>query len=295
MCQLNLVFVKDYINKEILKNNEYEYFGKNFKTFSPYVKGFCNCGSFVGSMSEYIGNNYVEMIEELNTSELKKLNKIKDFMNKPDYKKQKEKYIAEKEKLSNILEKFIEPMCNYEIEQINLLETKYKGKTLEKQLEILYKDLDKKLQKIENSTEYKYAESKLNEFIEKNELMEESILYYLTKEEEDNDKESEEILDDDLFEDLDDDVEFLDVDEESFVIDSVIEKLQNRYENDYNYFLEYKQLFEKLLENEEYILFCCVWDEPKKLSIEKEVNIKDIKIEDLASLEYNQILKIYKC
>ena len=207
MCQLNLVFVKTSTNKKILKNNEYEYFRKDFKNFSPYVKGFCNCGSFVGSMSEYTGNSYLEMTEQLNNSELERLNKIKDFMTKPDYKKQKEKYIADKEKLSNALEKFFEPMSSYEMEQINLLETKYKGKALEKQIELLYKDLDKKLQEIENSSEYKSAEARFNEFIEKNKLMEESTLYYLTKEDENNDTKSEELLDDELFEDLDDEGE----------------------------------------------------------------------------------------
>ena len=47
MCQLNLIFVKNSKNKKILKNNKYNYIGKNFKGFSPYIKGFCNCGSFV--------------------------------------------------------------------------------------------------------------------------------------------------------------------------------------------------------------------------------------------------------
>jgi len=294
MCQLNLVFVKNSTNKKILKNNEYEYFGEDFKSFSPYVKGFCNCGSFVGSMSEYTGNSYIEMIEELNNSELERLTKIKDFMNKPDYKKQREKYIADREILSNALEKFFEPMSNYEMEQINLLETKYKGKALEKQMDLLYKDLDEKLQEIENSAGYKSTEAKLNEFVKNNELMEESTLYYLTKEDEDNDRKSEQILNDELFEYLDDDIEIIDVPEESFVIDTVIQKLESRYQNDYNVFSEYKDLFENLLENEDYILFCCIWDESEKMSIEKEVNIKDITIEDLASLEYNQILKVCK-
>lgn len=294
MCQYNIIFVENTKNKTILKNNKYNYFGENFKKFSPYVKGICNCGSFVGSMSEYNSNNYLKMIEEINKTEIDKLNKIKEFMNKPDYKKLKERYITEREKLSNSLEKFFEPMSNYEMEQINVLETKYKGKSLEKHMELLYKDLDNKLLAIENSSEYKSAESKLNKFIEKNQLMEESTLYYLTKEEEENAKKLEEISDDDLFDDLDDSIEYIDVPEESFVIDTVIQKLENRYQNDYNIFLDYKQLFENLLENEEYILFCCIWDKPEKMSIEKEVNIKDIKIEDLASLEYNEILKINK-
>lgn len=90
-------------------------------------------------------------------------------------------------------------------------------------------------------------------------------------------------------------IEYINIPEEnSLVIDTVIKKFKNQYDTDYNVFLEYKQLFETLLKNEECILFGCIWDEPRKMSIEKKVNIKDIKIEDLASLEYNQILKICK-
>ena len=237
------------------------------------------------------------MIKDLNNTELKKLNKIKNFMNTPDYKKQKEKYLSTKEILTNALEKFFEPLSNYETKQINILKSKYKGKALEKQMELFYKDLDKKLQEITNSSEYKSAEAKLNAFIKKNQLMEESSLYYLTKEEEDNDKKSEGILDSNLFENLEDldySIEYIDIHEESMVIDNIIQKLENTYQNHYNDFLKYKQLFENLLENEKYILFCCIWSKPKKMSIQKEVNIKDIKMEDLASLEYNQIIKICK-
>lgn len=164
-------------------------------------------------------------------------------------------------------------------------------------MELLYKNLDKKLQEIEHSLEYQSAQTKLDNFIEKNKLMEESTLYYLTKEDEENDNKPGEILDDDLFEDIDNlnnSIEYINVPEESFVIDTVIQRLENRYQNDYNAFLEYKQLFEELLENEEYILFCCIWYEPENMSLKKKVNIKDIPIEDLASLEYNQILKICK-
>jgi len=301
MCQFNLVFVKNSKNKKILKNNEYNYWGENFNNFSPYIKGYCNCNSFVGSMCEYNGISYLEMIKDLNKSELERLNKIKDFMSKPNYKKLKEKYIINRGTLSNALEKFFEPISNYEMEQINILETKYNGKTLQKHMELLYKELDKKLNDIENSAEFKSAEIKLNKFIEENKLLEESTLYYLTKEDEDNDKELEKIPDDNVFEedyffeDASDFPKIIDIhEEESFVIDSIIKKLQYRYENDSNVFLEYKLLFENLLANEEYILFGCIWDEPEKMSIEKKVNIKDIKIEDLASLKFNQILKICK-
>ena len=242
MCQFNLILTKNINNKNILKNNEFHTFIKIFDNYTSFAKGHCNCNSFVGSMSEYNGNSYLEMIEDLNKSELEKLKQIKDFMNKPDYKKLREQYIAERE--------------------------------------IYY--------------ENNFDESNLNEFVEKNQLMEDSTLYYLTKEDEDNDNIVENISDDNLFEDSDIPIEYIDIPEESFVIDTVIQNLENRYQNDYNAFLDYKQLFESLLENEDYILFCCIWDEPGKLSVEKEIKFNDIKIEDLACLEFNKILKICK-
>lgn len=285
MCQFNLVFVKSSKNKKILKNNEYDCFGDNINNFSPFVKGYCNCDSFVGSMCNYSENSYIEMIKSLNKSELAKLTKIKNFMNKPNYKQLKENYIKTRNSFSNAVEKFFEPLSTYETHQINMLEKKYKGKQLQKHMENLYKDLENKIQKIENSPDFKLAQTKLNDFIEKNKLMEESTLYYLTK----KDKENE------CFDDLDNSVENITIpEEESLVIDNVIKKLETRYEKDYNNFLEYKQLFEKLLENENYILFSCIWDEPKEMLIEKEVNIKDITIEDLASLEFNKMLKIHR-
>lgn len=297
MCKFNVIFVNNSNNEKILEHNEYYRQSWNFKHYFPYIKGVCNCGSFVGSMADFPYNNYSQMLEELNSEELQKLNKIKEFMNRPSYKKEREKYIAQRDILSSDVEKFFETMSNYEMEQINLLEAKYNGKKLEKQINLLYKDIEEKSLEILNSPEYIAAEEKLNKFVEKNQLMDESTLYYLTKEDEQKDKESQEMLDDDLFEDIDvltDTIEYIDIPEESLVIDTVIENLKSRYQADYNDFLEYIYLFETLLENEEYILFCCIWNKPEKLSIEKEVNIKDVKIEDLSSLKYNKILKIVK-
>lgn len=297
MCKFNVIFVKNLNNKNILEHNEYYRQKWSFKHYFPYIKGICNCDSFIGSMADFPYGNYSQMIEELNNEELEKLNKIKEFMNRPSYKKEREKYIAQRDRLSSAVEKFFETMANYETEQINLLETKYKGKKLEKQIDLLYKGIEKKSLEILNLPEYRVAEEKLNKFVEKNELMDESTLYFLTKEDEEEDKETQEILNDTLFEtinDLADTIEYIDVPEESFVIDTVIKNLKNRYPNDYNNFIEYIHLFEMLLKNEEHILFCCIWDKPEKLSIEKEVSVKDIKIEDLASLEYNKLLKIIK-
>lgn len=299
MCQFNLVFVKNVKNKKILKNNGYHRFGDELNNFSPYSKGLCDCNSFVGSMCEYDGHSYFEMIESSNKSELEKLRLIKDLMSESDYKELKENYMKARTSLSDILEKLLEPISNYEMEQMEILEKKYKGKELQKHTERLYTELENKINKIENSSEFKLAQTKLNEFIEKNNLMEESTFYYLTKEDEYS--EYEHVSSDEIFspnetvKDLDISPEYVDITEEdSLVIDDVIKKLENKYNNDYSIFLEYKQLFKKLLENEDYILFSCIWDEPGEMSIEKEVNINDITIEDLASLEFIQMLKIYK-
>lgn len=299
MCQFNLVFVNNISNKKLLEENGYVYFGININNYFPYVKGCCNCGSFVGSMTEYDGNSFLEMIESSNKTELQRLNKIKNFMNKPDYSKLKEEYVKNRDSLSKALSKLTEPVSNYEMEQLDILENKYKGKELHKHIELLYADIDRKLNEIENSSEFKSVQTQLNIFIEKNKLMDESTCYYLTKEDEDQDCElisSDVILEpDDLIEVIDEFPEDICLPEEdSMVIDTVIKKLENKYENCSKDFLEYKQLFEKLLENEEYILFSCIWDEPGKMSIEKEVNIKNITIEDLASLNFDTMLKIYK-
>lgn len=299
MCQFNIVFVKNAKSKKILKESAYHSFGNKFNNFFPYVKGHCNCGSFVGTMSEYAGNSYFEMIESLNKSELERLNQIKDFMLKPDYVQLRNAYMETRNSFSNILETFFEHLSNYEMEQLGLLEQKYKGKELEKHIGLLYQDLENKIKNIENSFEYKSAQRMLNEFIEKNKLMEESTFYFLTKD--DEDKENAYSADDELFLEnegfdlLEEVPNFTSVpDEDSLVIGSVIKRLENRFENDYNSFLEYKCLFEKLLENEDCILFSCVWDEPGKMIVQKEVSIQDLSIEDMASLEFDDLLKIYK-
>ena len=297
MCQFNLIFVNNFKNEKLLKTNGYNSFEENFKDYSAFATDSCNCGSFVTSMSEYDGDNYSEMINDLNTTELKRLNTIKEFMSKPNYKELKEKFLADKAILASNLEKFFEPISNYEMEQIDLLKSKYTGEEFGKQLNLLYKEIDKKLQKIENSSEYKEAEEKFEKFLEDNQLMDDSTLYYLTAEEEAADKEifenilADELSDEDL---LNEPIEEFDEEEESMVIDTIIEKIKNKSANDYEEFSDYKKLFEELLKNEDAILFGCIWDEPGKFSIVKEVNFNDLKIEDLASLEYNQIVKIYK-
>ena len=250
-------------------------------------------------MSEYAGNSYFEMIESLNKSELERLKQIKDFMLKPNYIKLRKDYIETRDSFSNTLEKFFEPLSNYEMGQLGLLEQKYKGKKLQKHISLLYQDLENRIKSIENSFEYKSAERKLNEFIEKNKLMEESTFYFLTKDEEGKENacsaDDALFLENEGFEVLDELPDFTGIsDEDSLVIDSVIKRLENRFENDYNSFLEYKCLFEKLLENEDCILFSCVWNEPSEVIVKKEVNIKNLSIEDLASLEFDDLLKIYK-
>lgn len=297
MCQFNLVFVKDIKNKKLLENAEYRYYGNDINGFSPYIKGYCNCNSFVGSMHDYDGNSFLEMIQTSTQEELQKLNKIKDFMMQINYKELKQNYIQVRDSLSNVVEQFYDSLSYYETEQLEMLEKKYTGKELQKHTEIFYKKLDNKFKEIEDSQEFKLAQQKLNEFISENKLMEESTLYYLTKEDEEKenqlDIDEEILLPDEIIENSDDLTKIIDItDEESLVIDTVIKKIENKYENNYKEFLEYKQLFELLLKNEEYILFSCVWDEPGKMSLEKDVDIENIQIENLASLDFNKMLKI---
>jgi len=77
---------------------------------------------------------------------------------------------------------------------------------------------------------------------------------------------------------------------------SYYEMLKNsdKYDSDYASFVEYKEIFKKLLENEEYILFGCIFDSPGEFTETKTININNITIEDLAKLEFDEILKIHK-
>lgn len=296
MCQFNLIFVNNKINKEILENNEYRYWGNTINGSFPYFKGHCNCGSFVGSMCDYNGTDYHEMITSVNKEQLQRLNKIRDFMHKPGYKELRQNYINERDLLSNALEEIFQSFSDYEHQQINILEKNYTGKELDKHMENLYIKLNTQ---IENSPEYKKAEAKLNEFIENNELMEESTYYYLTKEEEDVQCKfipaDQFLAQNGIVENIDINAESITLpDEDSLVIDNVIHRLENQYDNNYIEFQNYQHLFKKLLENEDYILFLCIWDKPDKTCIKSEININDLKIEDLALLDYSKALKIYK-
>ena len=78
--------------------------------------------------------------------------------------------------------------------------------------------------------------------------------------------------------------------EESYVIDEVIARMRLEtvpYEEEWN---EYLETFTHLLELEPQIYFSTIWSERNDLQMKASIFLKDLQIEDLASLKMDEVL-----
>ncbi|MDD3174458.1 MAG: hypothetical protein PHF63_12510 [Herbinix sp.] len=62
MCRFNFIMIKDESAEELLKHEEYEKFYDDLCGYRAYQKGYCNCGSFVGSLIDKKGMKYSDAI-----------------------------------------------------------------------------------------------------------------------------------------------------------------------------------------------------------------------------------------
>ena len=77
------------------------------------------------------------------------------------------------------------------------------------------------------------------------------------------------------------------------VIDDVIEKMENETGREANAeFEEYKNLFDNLLNTNEDILFATIWNEVEKYNFVNEITLSEMKMEDLAKMDYFDIIKV---
>ena len=154
---------------------------------------------------------------------------------------------------------------------------------IEHQAEIMHEE-------VEQGTEYQELWKQYREHMLANQLMDESTIYYLTKEEEEAaDGERFNLLD--LFEEDEfEEWEIMEFPEESYVIDEVIARTRLEtvpYEEEWN---EYLETFTHLLELEPQIYFSTIWSERNDLEVKASIFLKDLKIEDLASLNMDEVL-----
>ena len=272
MCRFNLILTHDERAIQILENNGYHKMFDHVNQYPAYQKGYCNCGSCVGGFLELKGRTFEAAVAETKHLQLERLYQIKDFMNQPGYQERKEIY---SQKVNELFEAMI-----------------------------LHQPLDPP----EMNPEYQDSTNMLREYQQENDLMQESVCYYRTEEEENADRNTgiplnqiielpEEVLIDNMAPE-----EYLIVDgsesvmePKSFVIDAVITRTEyNDYTNYQDEFAEYACLFSELLNEVPDIILGTIWSEPENMKLVKTISFESFCIEDLIYLNFNEMILLHK-
>ncbi|MDF2905428.1 MAG: hypothetical protein K0R34_749 [Herbinix sp.] len=295
MCRFNLILTKEEGAEKLLIQEDFRKFYDDLGGFNAYQKGYCNCGSLVGSFADQKGIPYQVAIDEAKKKKVERQNKIRILMNQPDYEERKERFLQTSTSYSEQIEIFYKPIQDYELEQTNYIHTKYSGEEFQQHYEKLHLELQDMFVQIESQPEYSEFINKFREYSKENELLQESLLYCLTAEESNQTSKGiplKELLG------LEDDLEAeefatVNIPMESNVIDDVI----NRTECDTNAehleeYQTYYELFMNLLEVVPSILFGTIWSEANEMKLVKTVKINSLLIDDLAILDYNDMICI---
>lgn len=310
MCRFNIVYAK---NDElgILAQNGYTPFDENYPGYTGYVRGYCNCGSFVGSMAE--SDRHFQSYEEMRACERKEklevLIKVRELMHRPDYAAIRDAYIQERDALLDAMFAMTEEVGDFETEQMELLNEKYDFSPPADLVEKLYDEVEVRHNAICETAPYKEIEQRLEQLRKRNPVLEESTFYYLTKEEQyeafgegvplselldDEDDETVDAVLSQMMEDADEeDIVEIEFDEPDMVIDDVIEKLENETDEDAETeFQEYIALFEGLLTSNDNILFSTIWSEIGEYNLIDSISLSEMTIDVFAGMNFNDMIRI---
>ena len=307
MCRFNLLFIEGNRSEALMKEQGYSKMQYERKGYHAYAKGMCNCGSFVGSLTERKGMSYEEAIALGKKEKLLRLYQIRSIMKQPNYQKQKEEFQKKQTDYCMELEVFSKPIQEYEMLRTSELEARYNGQELSEHMEILYQEIGKMLKDLDEQPDYALKREEYHRFIEENGLMNQTTCYYLTRQEyekkftgsiplaklfqdagirleEKNETPEQRII-------IMDDVE---VEEESFVIDEKITRTEQATDrNNRREYQEYQQLFHQLLCKKQSFFFTTVWSEPKLLKEVKSLTFDSLTIDDLAFLDFDEMILIH--
>ncbi|MHB8132310.1 MAG: hypothetical protein ACYDEX_25435 [Mobilitalea sp.] len=298
MCRFNLIMIRDKSAVSLMQKENYNKRYDDLIGFMAFQKGYCNCDSFVGSLCDKKELEYKDAIEKSKNEKLEKLYKIRELVKKPGYKEEREKFKQHHMELLEHLEVFTEHIAEYEIVQRNELEQKYSGDEFFENMDKLHQKVEDMHKEVELKTEYQTKQASYHKFLQDNEIMNDSTGYFLTQEEEesmfDHGIPLSEILDLETF--GFEDEKIVEVTKESHVIDEVIaNEEKNTYTENIIEFMYYRQLFSNLVEQMNSLMFATIWCEPKEIKKIKTVDIKLLKIDDLAFLNYNEMICITAC
>ncbi|MDF2511315.1 MAG: hypothetical protein K0S04_1181 [Herbinix sp.] len=304
MCRFNLILLQEESGEKLLKSEGYSMFYENLLGLKAYQAGYCNCGSFVGSMIEKKGMSYEKALATMKREKLERLYLVRELLYQPNYEEMKESYEQRRDALLQELQPFWEQISNYEMKQMEELEDKFPGDELLKEREELYTRLGDMTQEIELEPEYVIKQEAYQSFLRENAIMNDSVIYYKTKEEEEKSSPNSIPLSELLgfeFEEEMEEIEgtmpfrMIDMEPQSMVIDEVIAREENdTYKSHKEEYEEYRQLFERLLEYTPSLRFATIWSETKELQNVKTVDINSFQIDDLAFLDYNEMVTITK-
>ena len=302
MCRFNLILLHDELGEKLLKSEGYDLLYENLWGLKAYRTGAggCNCGSFVGSMIEKRGMSYESALSALKKEKLEQLYRIRELLYQPDYQERKERFEQQRDLLLKKLQPYQDQMFDYEMKQMEELEANYEGDELQKKREELYTDLGNMLKGIGVESEYKLHQNAYHSFLQENSIMNESTTYYLTREEEEKARDIglplAELLGLELEVAMDSPQElesFQEMEIQSRVIDEVISKEEkDTSQNHRKEYEEYIQLFQQLLEYIPSFKFATIWSDTKKLKNVKTVEIGSARIDDLAFLDFDEMVTI---
>ncbi len=271
MCRFNLILTCDERAVRILEKNGYQRMFENLNNYEAYQKGYCNCDSCVGGLIEMKGRTFKEAIEVKKKDRLERLCQIREFMNQPEYKEQKEVY-------NRTVEELFQAMLHDQQEDI-----------------------------MDVNPEYQASMEMLRKYQLENDLMRDSICYFRTEEEENAEKSTgiplkqiiehpEELLLENMTSEdaFSENIIESTMEAESFVIDAVIARTErNNYKNYTDEFEEYTCLFRDILSEVPEIILATIWSEPENLKLVKTVPLDSFRIEDLVYLNYNEMVLVH--
>lgn len=302
MCRFNLILFHDELGEKLLKSEGYNVFYENLSGLKAYRAGYCNCSSFVGSMIEKRGMSYESARSVLKKEKLEQLYRIKELLHQPDYQERKERFEQQRDLLLKALQPYHDQMFDYEMKQMEELETNYEGEELQKKREELYTNLSNMINELGVQAEYELHHKAYHSFLQENSIMNEATTYYLTKEEEEKTRDIgiplAELLGLELGEEMDslqeiETFRFAEMEMQSRVIDEVILKEEeDTCQNHREEYEEYIQLFKLLLEYIPSFKFATIWSDTKKLKNVKTVEINSVQIDDLAFLDFDEMVTI---
>lgn len=302
MCRFNLIIVEDNTAKDFLESEGYQLFFHNLPGYQVYQKGYCNCGSFIGSLIEKKGMNYSDAITKIREEKLDLLYRIKELMHEAGYQERKDEFLQKQSVFIEKLQDFSEYIYEYERIRSDEIQKGKEDSNINVSMEQLYNEIGNMFSELELQPDYQIVREAYMDFMNENDIMKESTRYYLTKEDQEKAFSPgiplSELIDlrEELNEDLEEEgAEQIEIKLESSVIDEVIERTEN--ETNFEHLTEYHsyhKLFSDLLEHVTSFRFTTIWCQPGELKEIKTIHLDSLIIDDLAFLNFDEMISIIK-